>query len=477
VATPVFQQLAVYALKFGGVYVPWNGSVTSAQIVSAAGIRFQPRVNDVGSFSFEAATAPNPTVAPLGGVLAATGTPDPLLPKGTIVVFDLVESAADQSTAGDAALAYYVCAGVIEGRAVNWTDNELPIVTYTGRTWAGLLEDVMVYPYGGLTTRPYTDARIFSWASPGFDDSGWGAAKQLTTQGTGSTPWTLDSGQVAPAGWPFEPNAYWIWADNPGGAGHTPATGSTSTTANADIGTCLFRKAWTPSAATTYAIFVTADNYYTAYLNGVEIMSNRDNIYGWQTCTRFDVTVDTTAKVLAVRGENVGGLGSNPGGVLVSVRKVNADGTLSAEIVSDSSWKAYAYPSDAAYPGWTAGGIVTTLITEALARDTSNRSPLRAHTTSYSFTASTDSGAVAFATLPEISLPVGSSLLDTLRTLKAQGGAVWIDTPRPALAHATGIASTVKLNLYTGYPAEVDKGAFTLGANLLALSYNTGDGA
>lgn len=475
--TPTQQYVNVWALAYGGAYVPWNGVVTQ-RILTATNVRVNLRANDVGTFSFDdILLAPNPSVSPLGGVVATVagfGGSDPLLPRGTLVLFELVESAADLAAAGDANGTVRLVVGVVEQRKINWTGDEAPTISYSGRTWSALLEDVMVYPYGGLSRRPFADSRVFSWASPGFDDSAWGAAKQLTTQGTGSTAWTLDSGQLAPDGWPFEPNAYWIWADNPGGAGHTPSTPSTSTTSNADLGLCLFRKSWTPSTATTYAIFITADNYYTAYLDGVEFAANRDNGYGWQTTTRYDVTVDTSVHVIGVLAENIGGLGSNPGGVLVSVRKVAADGVLSAEIVSNNTWKVYAYPSSTGIPGWTAGQIVGTLITEALARDTSNRSPLRAHRASYTFSNSTGSDGVAFTALPDIAVPVGSSLLDMLRTLRTQGGVAWLDSPRPVLTGAGTLQNAVILNLYDDWPAQVNKGSFALGSNLLDLQYDLG---
>lgn len=467
----VNQQLSVVALTYDGGYVPWTGTPSSVALTTAFNIRLTMQLSEVGAWSFDALTEPDPSVDPLDGV-AAAGAVDPLLPIGTLVVFKLTESAADQSAAGDASASLWIAAGIVEAYTVDWTGDESPVVRYSGRTCGAALEHAIVYPYNGVDARPLTQVRDFTWAAPEYDDSGWSTAKTITTQGTSSAAWTLDSGAAAPESWPFQPDAEWIWSDNPGGGTHDPSSSSTSTTSSAALGTCLFRKAWTPSAAGRYAIFVTADNYFVAYLDGIEIASNRDNAYGWQTCTRFDVLMDTNAHTLAVRAQNVGGLGSNPAGVLVTVKQVQPDNTLVDELISDDTWLCAPYVLTGefdTYPGVQPTVMMSTLLDEALARDTGSQSVLNAFTFDWTDTTGADGGTIDIAQGQQAQ--IGDTLLDVLRGMVATSPYWWADVPIPPLAGSSSPHDAVRVGIYAN-PFDLGTPAtFALGTTVQGFTW------
>ncbi len=127
------------------------------------------------------------------------------------------------------------------------------------------------------------------WTSLHYSDASWGAAVQEGSYGTG--PW----GTVPrfPAGTP----AVWIWS-------YDSRSGN-------DSQRVYFRKVFTASGSAA-TLTLTADNTFTAYLNGSRVASGSD----W--------TISQTARAPLLAGDNVLAVevanGGGPGGLLVDVR-------------------------------------------------------------------------------------------------------------------------------------------------------------
>ncbi|HET6386458.1 MAG TPA: alpha-L-rhamnosidase C-terminal domain-containing protein [Armatimonadota bacterium] len=115
--------------------------------------------------------------------------------------------------------------------------------------------------------------------------------------------------------------AKWIW---------TPNTTDTQVIGLRKV----FRVTGTPNDAILYA---TADNYFTAFVNGREVghTAAAPGGFEWRTVHHYDVTKDLHAgpNVLAIRGENAGGAA----GVVAFLQY--RVGAQTHEIVTDSSWR------------------------------------------------------------------------------------------------------------------------------------------
>jgi hypothetical protein len=127
------------------------------------------------------------------------------------------------------------------------------------------------------------------WNTFDFDDSSWSAAVdegQIPT-----APW----GNVA---WPSRSPSHWIWSYDSRSAGDTQ--------------TLYFRKTFVATKS-TYTVTMTADNSYTAYLNGATVGTGAS----WPTPQTFTLSTSVGANyVLAVSVTNAGG----PGGLIADVR-------------------------------------------------------------------------------------------------------------------------------------------------------------
>lgn len=130
-----------------------------------------------------------------------------------------------------------------------------------------------------------------NWALPGFEDAGW---RPATNQGhVGVAPWGKLKG-FAPGS-----QARWIW--------------HTFSNSGSDRSTVYFRKRFVAQRGCG-TIFITADDEFTALLDGQQIGASTGT---WQSVQRCLVTLKPGQEhVLAIRATNKGG----PGGLLVDVR-------------------------------------------------------------------------------------------------------------------------------------------------------------
>jgi len=133
---------------------------------------------------------------------------------------------------------------------------------------------------------------------------------------------------VASAAKPL-PDAQWIWAAN-----------------TSDKQTVYLRKAFTlRGKPQTARLFVTADNYFTAYLNGTQLggtQLEQGNDFVWAKVRSYDVVevLKTGGNLLAIEGVNEGGQAA-------VLARLEIDGKPA--IFSDGSWKVAEAESEA----WT----------------------------------------------------------------------------------------------------------------------------
>ncbi len=143
------------------------------------------------------------------------------------------------------------------------------------------------------------------WQNVGYNDSSWNPAVDEGAPPT--APW---GGMALPPNSP----AHWIWyyASNNGN----------------DFSTVYFRRTFVAQATESMTLSMTADNLFTAYLNGVQVCSGNN----WPVFSVCPITVTAgTTYVLAVQTTNQGG----PGGLLGDLRGAGAAcsaGTCECEI-------------------------------------------------------------------------------------------------------------------------------------------------
>lgn len=158
-----------------------------------------------------------------------------------------------------------------------------------------------------------------SWFETGLLDEGWAGAQWIGNEPAPAEDRNLDG-------------ANWIW---------TPG----STANGGPSGTYHLRGSLTLPAGTTVTsayLVLTADDYYTAYLNGQPILSSPDVTDGWRTAETVDLTEQARAAVgasLTVAAEVTNGTGPsiNPGGLLGKLVVRTATGQLL--LVTDAGWR------------------------------------------------------------------------------------------------------------------------------------------
>lgn len=324
-------------------------------------------------------------------------------------------------------------------------------ITYRGQGLLGLLGQALVFPFGadvptGYNARkPTADDRLFGVMSDEYDHTGWANAVEIADQGTGTAAWQLpDAGGNAPANWP-DPTAFWIW-------------GGSSSATDQPEGFVYFRAIFSIPADGQYALFAAGDDFYTVYLDGVPLVGVESDPLQWQVTKRAIVTMENTFHLLAVVAENAPGPTNNPAGFLLTLMEQDAYGALGAVVANtNDTWLALDYP--ATPPGVTAGVILRQLVEEAGLRDALGGLGL----ITFGFDDTDDSAANPWPVLPMVSLPVGSTVLDAVRSLADAGHIdVWMDPDTLELhawvggtrGTASGVALTPEVNItelrYTG---------------------------
>ena len=337
------------------------------------------------------------------------------------------------------------------------------IVTVQGRGWACNMDESPIFPEFALTFSLETTWRLFSFASALFPNAGdWGAAVELAEYLDGVVEadcyghWQMaPDGQAYPAPiglpWPTNPfnlvsgvptsnyeESYWLISGNQSNY--------------ADTGYLFYRGEFTLSELTLVTFDVTADNFFTFFLEGVPILGEQiatANHLMWQGWKGKPIwlpagTYTVAAAVYNISFTDLGGgpivqpacpaqgfaggaRDGNPAGLLANMYVAGDALTPPVPILmTNSTWSAFYDP--AFWPGWYPSQIIDQLISEGLA--------LGAMTvgSAVSYSELVDTAGDAWRPfdttydrpdIPTIAFPVGSSLMQALKVMVDKGWVHW----------------------------------------------------
>lgn len=304
-------------------------------------------------------------------------------------------------------------------------------VTVQGRGLLGWLDDAVVYPAGGLHMLSF-DERGFNFASKDVYEnhiimSPGGVSGRIAVSPTPAGSWGVRQGErddevlkgsVArkdhPSQWP-DPDAMWIW--NGDGA-------VSDVTADATV---WYRKKFTVPGGQLLKLYVTGDNGFMAWIDGVEVAAagyEDSGGYTWKNQAEVDLELSPGEHVIGLRGQNLRKIsaGGNPAGILATLVSLKyGEPDLGSEaaftpVRTGPGWEGYSTPT-----GWLAGDVLYTLVREAQQRNVTRVSQL--HMT---FNGRQDSYGYGWTTLCSRSWPVGASLLQVALDLCEMGLDIWV---------------------------------------------------
>lgn len=170
---------------------------------------------------------------------------------------------------------------------------------------------------------------------------------------------------------------------------------------------------------------VTGDNLWKFFVDGVPILENVDNTWGWRDWKPVTLVFGAGFHTVGYVVENVQGSSSNPGGGLFNVIAVavypgDVETTLTLSLLSSGaadlprSWF-----SDDVWPGWKAGQIIPDMTDEAQAQGA------LALYQGGTFTAHLDTAGNAFPEIPVFAQDIGRTLGEALHSLDTEGHIDW----------------------------------------------------
>ncbi len=286
------------------------------------------------------------------------------------------------------------------------------ITTISGPGHLAVLGDALVYPSRGVGAVPVEEDRVFSWPSPDFDDSSWGAATELATVDDARTSWpSIPFGD----GFPEGSGASVVWAPAPGAIGTSDFTHPE--------GDCYFRATVDCPTTGRVVVYALIDNWGEIFFDGqpILVVSPSD---GFSTVSVFGLDVSVGEHTVAVRGHNAGDdleAGYNPGGVAIAIydADINNQPTSSSPFwVTDSSMKLVAYPSTP--PGMTPGQVAEILLVEGVERGSLDV-PLF-----LMFDEEVDSNGNPWPEVAEIATKVGTDYLTCFREMSGTYFDMWM---------------------------------------------------
>ncbi len=278
-------------------------------------------------------------------------------------------------------------AGVIEAKTVQRVAPGEEADEYTelkGRGTMALLDSFVVYPevLGGPLVG---DVRFFTSLAYFFDDSGLATVTAVDLE-------TVE--QFGPVNWPSDTTK----KVRPGGSPvttHTPEE-------------FVVRKAFTTADGDrTYRLFFTGDDGVDIAIDGVRVTQDvRPGM--WQETRQVDVRLADGDHVIAIQGTNLDFPAPNYSWVVAALYTLGSDGTLVTLVVeTDATWVGAQH--DPVPLGFTPGGVLVTLRSEAVARGVA--------VPAVSFDAAEDTAGTAWPIAPDLSLPVGLKGLGVLAQL------------------------------------------------------------
>jgi hypothetical protein len=368
-----------------------------------------------------------------------------------------------------------------DGPTISKTEELGMFVTLQGRGWIASLDRAVTYPAAGVNVKPSPDNRIFSFASPDYPNEadGWVAAtEQSQVSVIDPDRYTFDSAGVqaaTPIGFPTS-SAFWIWVDatDDEGTGYFRRTYTQAATQNVGIyatadnfytlyldGVPIMQDLTNPACWREYRplemVLSAGEHVFAAKVENlpltgpVALVTNKELTSNVATLTTaaphglvpgnlirvtgvdstfnggYTITTTPTSTTLtyAKVAANVASTASggevlapfpNPGGFVFGMGTLNADGTVAETLlVSDDSWLALGYPADE--PGWSAGQIIGTLLTEAQGRTILTGLTL-------GFTDDEDTATTEWPIIPWFVVPMGNDLLRVVQQLYDEG---WVD--------------------------------------------------
>lgn len=337
------------------------------------------------------------------------------------------------------------------------------IITVQGRGWACIMDEVVIYPEFALTFSLETTWRLFSFASALFPNAGsWGPAVELAEYLDGvATSDCYGHSQLAPDGLVYPAPIGFPWNTNPFNlVAGVPTSNYEDTywlvTDNqpdyASTGYLFYRGEFTLTELTLVTFDVTADNFFTFFIEGVPILGEQialANHLMWQGWKGKPIwlpagTYTVGAVVYNISFTDLGGApvvqpacpeqgfaggarDGNPGGLLANMYVAGDFATAPVAILmTNSSWTAYY--DEFFWPGWTPGQIIDQLISEGIGRGGMTVF------NSVTYTDDLDSNGDEWRPfdvtydrpdIPTIAFPVGSSLMQALMTMKEKGWIHW----------------------------------------------------
>lgn len=217
----------------------------------------------------------------------------------------------------------------------------------------GLLNDwadAVVGPWN--MRRPNSLDRVFNWASPGLNRSSWGPVYSPE----------FSSRPYYPVAAPTPPiYAWWVWSEEDDPLNPTGAH---------DIGPSLFAQTFTLSSDERVCFFVSADDEFEVWLDGVLLVRDPTvfpDPSAWEDVRRYVVQVDAGEHLLCFRVTNL----DWKGGLLYSAFTVDdATNTLDAPLFSSSEGAVglSCLHTPSPFPGFTAPQILGILLGEAQGR-------------------------------------------------------------------------------------------------------------
>lgn len=225
-----------------------------------------------------------------------------------------------------------------------------------------------------------------------------------------------------PTDWP-DPTAQWIWGSDP------------SMTSEAEQ-ICYFRNRVNITQAGTYRWFVTADDGYICWVDGIEVLSldyEGTAANGWMRSDEIDLDLTAGVHVFALRGRNQTNAAQftargNPAAVLGTL--MTLDGNLKPN--TPVPWTATkntgpnsrdGWFANWSGPAWKAGDVLYTLINEAKGP---NRAVTRLTNVTMDFNASVDSNGQPWTTRVSRTWDIGTSLLQVAFDLCELGVDIWM---------------------------------------------------
>lgn len=315
---------------------------------------------------------------------------------------------------------------------------------------AQVLNRAVVKPTRGYDEFPWATTRTFSFASPEYTPVGWSNAVNIVSAQKNTSAYYTG----LPTGW-MNPNASWIGASGTNDSGanegsiyligdHTFVAGDIVAFAAADNRCDLYGDGF---GLTTFGTEVGFnETHRTPILHvsagqfrfGAKVVNYRDG-----------ATVDPPPG----RGDFLSG---DPLAFLFSAYPVDGRGRLGAlGIQSDTEWSILEYPDTP--PGWTVGGVMDLLLTEAQADGLLTG-------LTWDFDATNDSNGNPWTTYETITLNVGDDYLTVLRSF-AGAYCDWAFAP-----------DSLNLSMYRlGERGSVIDIGFVAGTNLTSLTHDAID--